>query len=84
MRALDSGWVAPLGPEVDAFEVEVCSMVGTSYAVALTRYCSPASGLKGCGSSIWGLRDHFDDDFRSYGEQHLICWSSASFRRFCR
>lgn len=36
LRALSSGWVAPLGPEVDAFEVEVSSFVGRAHAVALS------------------------------------------------
>ncbi|RKN59013.1 aminotransferase class I/II-fold pyridoxal phosphate-dependent enzyme [Micromonospora costi] len=34
ISAIRSGWVAPLGPEVDAFESEVASRVGTSHAVA--------------------------------------------------
>jgi dTDP-4-amino-4,6-dideoxygalactose transaminase len=33
--AVRSGWVAPLGPHVDAFEAEMCERVGTSHAVAL-------------------------------------------------
>jgi len=36
IRAMKSGWVAPLGPEVDAFELEVAERVGVSYAVALS------------------------------------------------
>lgn len=36
LRALDSGWIAPLGPEVDAFEDEVAKRVGRKYAVALS------------------------------------------------
>lgn len=35
VRAVRSGWVAPLGPEVDAFEAEFASFVGVSHAVAL-------------------------------------------------
>lgn len=35
-RALESVWVAPLGPEVDAFEAEVAERVGRKYAVALS------------------------------------------------
>lgn len=35
IRAMKSGWVAPLGPEVDAFELEVAARVGVAYAVAL-------------------------------------------------
>lgn len=36
IRAIKSGWVAPLGPEVDAFEIEVANRVGVSHAVALS------------------------------------------------
>jgi dTDP-4-amino-4,6-dideoxygalactose transaminase len=36
IRAVTSGWVAPLGPEVDGFESEICSFTGTGHAVALS------------------------------------------------
>lgn len=36
LRALRSGWVAPLGPDVDAFEHEVAERVGVRNALALT------------------------------------------------
>ncbi|MEV4987889.1 DegT/DnrJ/EryC1/StrS family aminotransferase [Pseudarthrobacter sp. LMD1-1-1.1] len=36
LRALRSGWVAPLGPDVDSFEGEVASRVGRRFAVALS------------------------------------------------
>lgn len=36
VRALRSGWVAPLGPEVDAFEREVAERVGVAHGVALS------------------------------------------------
>ncbi|WP_255509964.1 DegT/DnrJ/EryC1/StrS aminotransferase family protein [Micromonospora sp. AP08] len=42
LRALRSGWVAPVGPDVDAFEREVAERVGTAHAVAL---CSGTAGL---------------------------------------
>ena len=34
--AIRSGWVAPLGPHVDAFEQEIADYVGAGYAVALS------------------------------------------------
>jgi len=34
--AIDSNWVAPLGPHVDAFEQEFAASVGVPYAVALS------------------------------------------------
>ncbi|MFN7018960.1 MAG: DegT/DnrJ/EryC1/StrS family aminotransferase [Fimbriimonadales bacterium] len=35
-EALQSGWVAPLGPQVDAFEREFAEVVGAPYALALS------------------------------------------------
>ncbi len=35
-EALDSGWIAPLGPQVDAFERELAEVVGMPHAVALS------------------------------------------------
>ncbi|WDZ88077.1 aminotransferase class I/II-fold pyridoxal phosphate-dependent enzyme [Micromonospora cathayae] len=36
IRALRSGWVAPAGPDLEAFEREVADRVGVGHAVALT------------------------------------------------
>lgn len=36
LSALRSGWIAPLGPDVDAFEREVADRVGVAHAVALS------------------------------------------------
>jgi len=36
LEALDSGWIAPLGPHVDMFEDELAHRVGVSHAVALS------------------------------------------------
>jgi dTDP-4-amino-4,6-dideoxygalactose transaminase len=36
LEALDSGWIAPLGPHVDMFENELAQRVGMPYAVALS------------------------------------------------
>ena len=36
LDAFDSGWAAPLGPHVDAFEREVAAVAGVPYAVALS------------------------------------------------
>lgn len=35
-EAFNTNWIAPLGPHVDAFEVEFAQMVGASHAVALS------------------------------------------------
>lgn len=50
VRAIKSGWVAPLGPEVDAFEVEMASFVGVGQAVALSSGTAALHlGLKALG-----------------------------------
>ncbi|WP_282071642.1 DegT/DnrJ/EryC1/StrS family aminotransferase [Janibacter hoylei] len=36
LDALRSGWVAPLGPHVDAFELEIAERVGVEHALALS------------------------------------------------
>ncbi|MPY93477.1 MAG: aminotransferase class I/II-fold pyridoxal phosphate-dependent enzyme [Acidimicrobiia bacterium] len=36
LEAFDSGWIAPNGPDVDAFELEFASCVGAAHAVALS------------------------------------------------
>jgi dTDP-4-amino-4,6-dideoxygalactose transaminase len=36
LEAIDSNWIAPLGPHVDAFELEVADYLGVTSAVALS------------------------------------------------
>jgi dTDP-4-amino-4,6-dideoxygalactose transaminase len=36
LAAFDSNWIAPLGPDVDAFEAELAAYVGVGHAVALS------------------------------------------------
>ncbi len=36
LRAFDSGWIAPVGPEIDAFEAELSRLTGWPGAVALS------------------------------------------------
>jgi pyridoxal phosphate-dependent aminotransferase EpsN len=35
-RAIESNWIAPTGPDVDAFEAEMAARIGLPYAVALS------------------------------------------------
>ena len=35
-RAVTSGWVAPLGPDVDGFERDICAFTATAHALALS------------------------------------------------
>jgi dTDP-4-amino-4,6-dideoxygalactose transaminase len=48
-RAVASGWVAPLGPEVDAFETELAERAGVQHALALS------SGTAGLHLGLLGL-----------------------------
>jgi len=36
LAAFDEGWIAPVGPEVDAFERELAAVTGTRHAAALS------------------------------------------------
>jgi len=36
LEALESGWIAPLGPQVEAFEREFAEVVGAKYALAVS------------------------------------------------
>lgn len=36
LEAFDSGWLAPVGPQVDAFEAELAASVGVGHAAALS------------------------------------------------
>lgn len=50
LRALRSGWVAPLGPEVDSFEQEMSNYLGVTHAVALSSGTAALHlGLKSLG-----------------------------------
>lgn len=49
LQAIRSGWVAPLGPDVDAFEAELAERVGTAYAVATS------SGTAGLHLALLGI-----------------------------
>ena len=52
VRAIRSGWVAPLGPEVDAFEAELATYSGRAQCVALS---SGTAGLH-LGLLTFGVR----------------------------
>jgi pyridoxal phosphate-dependent aminotransferase EpsN len=36
LDAFDSNWIAPIGPHVDAFEREICEVIGVDHAAALS------------------------------------------------
>ena len=50
VTAIRSGWVAPLGPEVDGFEAEICAFTSVPHAVALASGTAAIHlGLKALG-----------------------------------
>jgi dTDP-4-amino-4,6-dideoxygalactose transaminase len=49
LNAISSGWVAPLGPDVDAFESEIAARAGVSHGLAL------ASGTAALHLALLGL-----------------------------
>jgi dTDP-4-amino-4,6-dideoxygalactose transaminase len=55
IAALRSGWVAPVGPDLDAFEREVAARVGTGGAVAVS------SGTAGLHLALLGVGVRPDD-----------------------
>ena len=54
-----SNWIAPLGPQVDAFEAEFAAAVGTPYALALTP--APLRCTWRCCWPVW--------------DRAMMCWS---------
>ena len=51
LAALRSGWIAPLGPDVDAFEAELAERVGVAHGVALSSGTAALHlGLLGLGA----------------------------------
>ncbi|MCB1256844.1 MAG: aminotransferase class I/II-fold pyridoxal phosphate-dependent enzyme [Microthrixaceae bacterium] len=58
MRAFDSNWITTLGPEVDAFEAEVCALTGAPSAAALSSataalHLALAMSDVGPGDEVW-------------------------------
>lgn len=49
-EALDSNWIAPVGPHLEAFEQEFCEVVGCNYAVAVS------SGTAALHLALRGIR----------------------------
>ena len=39
LRAFDSNWVAPAGPDLTAFEHEFCDRIGVGHAAAVSSGC---------------------------------------------
>jgi len=53
LNAVRSGWVAPLGPDVDAFEAEMAARAGVSHALALASGTAALHlGLLGLGARL--------------------------------
>lgn len=67
-EAFDTNWIAPLGPNVDAFEREVCDYVGINYGLALS------SGTAGIHLALKYFKVGFKD---------LVFCSSLTFVGSC-
>ena len=66
-RAVTSGWVAPLGPEVDGFEADICAFTGANHALALSSGTAALHlGLLGAGRQARRRRDRPDPHLRRH------------------
>jgi len=76
LDAIRSGWVAPLGPHVDAFEAEIAARAGVSHALAL------ASGTAALHLGLLGHCGHRPKhDFRRLSQPRRLHWGGADIRR---
>ena len=46
LDALDSNWLAPVGPDIDAFEDEICAVVDSKCGVAVSSGSSACTSTK--------------------------------------
>jgi dTDP-4-amino-4,6-dideoxygalactose transaminase len=77
LDAFESGWIAPLGPHVDAFEREFAAAVGVPYAVAL----SSGTAALHLGLQILGVgRGHqvITSTLTFAATANAICYQGAS------
>ena len=77
LDAFDSGWIAPLGPHVDAFELELAAAVGVPHAVAL----SSGSAALHLGLRIAGVRrwhEVITSTLTFAATANAICYQGAS------
>ena len=80
-RAFAGGWIAPLGPEVDAFETELAAYCDREHAVVLS---SGTAALHLAGLTLGfkpgGRGDHRIDDVRRHHQRDPLhrapprCW----------
>jgi len=64
LTAMRSGWIAPLGPDVDAFEAELAERIGVRHAIAVS------SGTAGLHLGLLGL---------GIGQGDLVLTSTMTF-----
>ncbi len=74
VRAVTSGWVTPLGPEVDAFEAGICAFTGAHHALALS------SGTAAIHLGLLGLGVFLDVEERSWGLDPVLLESVLADR----
>ncbi|MDQ3468332.1 MAG: aminotransferase class I/II-fold pyridoxal phosphate-dependent enzyme [Actinomycetota bacterium] len=76
LAAFDSGWIAPVGPDLDAFERELAATCGTSHAVGLS------SGTAGLHLALHALGVGPGDDvlvatFTFVATANAVCYTGA-------
>ncbi len=73
VAAMRSGWIAPLGPDVDAFERELAERVGVAHAVALSSGTAALHlALLTVGREAGRRGAHLVDDLRCDGQRHRL------------
>ncbi len=81
-RAMRSGWVAPAGPDLAAFEHEVAERVGVPHAVGLVlRHGRAAPGPGLLGRRPGRRRPGVDVDLRRHRQRHPLRRRRAALRR---
>src|SRR5574339_1017998 len=76
-EAIASNWIAPLGPQVDAFEAELAAVVGVEHAVAL----SSGTAALHLALVVLGIGDGDEvvcSDFTFAASANAVTYSGAS------
>ena len=74
LQAFDSNWITTLGPQVDAFESEICALTGTGYAAALSSGTAALHlALLMLGVGPGDEVALFGPDLRRQRQRHRLC-----------
>ena len=79
---MESGWVAPAGPDLDAFEREVAERVGVRHAVGLSSGTAALHlTLVSWGVGPWRRRAGLDADVRGHRQRDQVRRGDAVLHR---